>query len=147
MRYYDAAIGRWSQQDPLRGSLADPTSLNRYLYAGDDPVNFTDPSGRDDIFGCFMTWVMSTFTLLASITGLIAALLAVGAKYAAALAAFAAAGAVTAEGEVIGLMAFEFVPILLSAWQWIVLILAVVGVVAAAWGIAYAIVHCVLHQE
>src|SRR5260370_6932819 len=46
-RYYNPGFGRWSQQDPLRGHLDDPTSLNRYLYAGDDPVNFTDPSGRD----------------------------------------------------------------------------------------------------
>jgi RHS repeat-associated protein len=46
-RYYNPGFGRWSQQDPVRGHLADPTSLNRYLYAGDDPVNFTDPSGRD----------------------------------------------------------------------------------------------------
>jgi len=46
-RYYNPGFGRWSQQDPLRGQLNDPTSLNRYLYAGDDPVNFTDPSGKD----------------------------------------------------------------------------------------------------
>ncbi len=53
-RYYDSAIGRWSQQDPLRGQLNDPTSLNRYLYAGDDPVNLTDPSGRDCRFDILM---------------------------------------------------------------------------------------------
>ncbi len=44
-RYYNPGFGRWSQQDPVRGQLNDPTSLNRYLYASDDPVNFTDPSG------------------------------------------------------------------------------------------------------
>ncbi len=49
-RYYDAAIGRWTQQDPLRGHLDDPTSLNRYVYAGDDPVNLTDPSGTCTVF-------------------------------------------------------------------------------------------------
>src|SRR6266568_2240991 len=48
-RYYNPGFGRWSQQDPVRGQLNDPTSLNRYLYAGDDPVNFTDPSGRDSL--------------------------------------------------------------------------------------------------
>ena len=47
-RYYNPGFGRWSQQDPLRGQLKDPTSLNRYVYAGDDPVNFTDPSGKSD---------------------------------------------------------------------------------------------------
>ena len=44
-RYYNPGFGRWSQQDPVRGQLNDPTSLNRYLYASDDPANFTDPSG------------------------------------------------------------------------------------------------------
>jgi RHS repeat-associated protein len=44
-RYYNPGFGRWSQQDPVRGQLNDPTLLNRYLYASDDPVNVTDPSG------------------------------------------------------------------------------------------------------
>ena len=35
----------------MRGQLNDPTSLNRYVYAGDDPVNFTDPSGQMPIAG------------------------------------------------------------------------------------------------
>jgi len=48
-RYYNPGFGRWSQQDPVRGHLDDPTSLNRYLYAGDDPVNLVDPSGLGSI--------------------------------------------------------------------------------------------------
>jgi RHS repeat-associated protein len=44
-RYYDPALGRWTQRDPLTGSLMDPKSLNRYAYAGCDPVNNVDPSG------------------------------------------------------------------------------------------------------
>jgi hypothetical protein len=31
--------------DRLAGSLGNPQSLNRYSYAGNDPVNFNDPSG------------------------------------------------------------------------------------------------------
>jgi RHS repeat-associated protein len=46
-RYYDPTLGRWTQQDPVGGSLGNPDSLNRYLYAKDNPVNFTDPSGKD----------------------------------------------------------------------------------------------------
>ncbi len=45
-RYYNPQLGRWTQQDPVGGSLGDPDSLNRYLYVGNDPVNETDPSGR-----------------------------------------------------------------------------------------------------
>jgi RHS repeat-associated protein len=45
MRWYDAKIGRWSQQDPIE--LADDTrQANRYLYAGADPVNLSDPTGE-----------------------------------------------------------------------------------------------------
>ena len=44
MRWYDAKIGRWSQQDPLEHVTA-PAQANRYLYAAGDPVNLTDPTG------------------------------------------------------------------------------------------------------
>ncbi|MCA1684036.1 MAG: RHS repeat-associated core domain-containing protein, partial [Actinobacteria bacterium] len=45
-RYYDASVGRWTQQDSIV-SLGDPANANRYAYAGDDPVNFVDPSGKE----------------------------------------------------------------------------------------------------
>lgn len=40
-RYYDPDLGRYLSPDPL-GLAAGP---NPYLYAGNDPVNFIDPSG------------------------------------------------------------------------------------------------------
>lgn len=45
-RYYNPAIGRWTQQDPLNqiGSL---TEANRYAYVSGDPVNYIDPTGKD----------------------------------------------------------------------------------------------------
>lgn len=46
IRYYDSATGRFTQRDPLP-HLADPAQRNPYAYAGDDPVNLTDPSGAD----------------------------------------------------------------------------------------------------
>jgi RHS repeat-associated protein len=80
-RYYNPGFGRWSQQDPLRGHLDDPTSLNRYLYAGDDPVNFTDPSGRQGRFlaravGCLAglgvaNWLLTLAGVLCSLLCLI----------------------------------------------------------------------------
>ena len=48
-RYYDPTLNRWTQHDAYAGTIASPRTLNRYAYAGDDPVNNTDPSGR--IFG------------------------------------------------------------------------------------------------
>jgi RHS repeat-associated protein len=48
-RYYDPAIGRWTQQDPVGHSIADPAQFNRYVYVGNDPINHTDASGYFDI--------------------------------------------------------------------------------------------------
>ena len=47
IRYYDPTLGRWTQQDPLGGSLFDPSTGNRYAYTNDDPTNLTDPTGKD----------------------------------------------------------------------------------------------------
>jgi hypothetical protein len=45
-RYYDPTIARFTQQDPQSGNLSSPLTLNRYLYANDNPVNSCDPTGR-----------------------------------------------------------------------------------------------------
>jgi RHS repeat-associated protein len=46
-RKYESRAGRWTTPDPYGGSMqtGDPQSFNRYAYVGNDPVNFTDPSG------------------------------------------------------------------------------------------------------
>ncbi len=46
-RYYNAGTGRFLSHDPLMGSGSDPISMHRYLYAGDDPANGVDPTGRE----------------------------------------------------------------------------------------------------
>jgi RHS repeat-associated protein len=51
-RYYDSNTGRWTQMDPIGGSIANPATLNGYIYAGDDPINNVDPTGRDFTSGC-----------------------------------------------------------------------------------------------
>lgn len=45
-RYYDPKSGRWTQQDPVTGSILSSGSLNRYSYVACDPVNSTDPTGK-----------------------------------------------------------------------------------------------------
>ena len=42
IRYYDPTTGRWTQRDPIRGSLQETTKANPYVYAGNDPVNMVD---------------------------------------------------------------------------------------------------------
>ncbi len=44
-RYYDPNGGRFLSGDPVRGSLSVPQTLNRYLYAQNNPSNFIDPTG------------------------------------------------------------------------------------------------------
>ena len=45
-RYYSADIGRFLQSDPHPGLLINPiTLINKYVYAGNNPINYTDPTG------------------------------------------------------------------------------------------------------
>lgn len=65
-RTYDSKQGRFTQVDPIgmqAVSLAAPQTLNMYTYCGNDPINYTDPSGL--FFGSFFRWlgrlIMSLF--------------------------------------------------------------------------------------
>ena len=44
-RWYDGAIGRFVQPDPLIPEPGDPQSLNRYAHVRNNPLRFTDPTG------------------------------------------------------------------------------------------------------
>jgi len=45
-RVYDSELGRFTSRDPLLSDSPVPgQDANPYLYAGNDPVNFTDPLG------------------------------------------------------------------------------------------------------
>jgi RHS repeat-associated protein len=46
-RYYDAALGVWTQPDPAADSLArSPTQSDAYSFAGGDPINAVDRTGE-----------------------------------------------------------------------------------------------------
>ena len=45
-RYYDPALARFTQADTIVPQPGNPQSLNRYSYALNSPVRFTDPSGH-----------------------------------------------------------------------------------------------------
>lgn len=70
-RHYDPEVGRFIQADTMvagsNGALA--SDLNRYAYAGNNPVVFTDPSGR---------FVFVTVMLTALAVGLISGAVGVG---------------------------------------------------------------------
>jgi RHS repeat-associated protein len=44
-RWYDPEAGRFASVDPVVGNKNDPQSHNAYSYVGNNPVNFTDPTG------------------------------------------------------------------------------------------------------
>jgi len=44
-RYYDQATGRFLSKDPAGGKLSSPVTQNKYVYAGNNPVNAGDPTG------------------------------------------------------------------------------------------------------
>lgn len=45
-RWMDPGLGRFVSVDPFEGFATDPVTLHPYLYAGNDPANKIDPSGR-----------------------------------------------------------------------------------------------------
>jgi RHS repeat-associated protein len=44
-RYYDPSQGRLLSRDPLTGTAGVPLTANKFIYALNGPVTFTDPSG------------------------------------------------------------------------------------------------------
>jgi RHS repeat-associated protein len=45
-RYYDPVLARFTQPDDIIPNFADPQSYNRYSYCVNNPLRFTDPSGK-----------------------------------------------------------------------------------------------------
>ncbi len=61
-RTYDSKQGRFTQVDPIgmgASSLGSPQTLNLYTYCGNDPINYTDPSGL--FFGSLFKWIGKIF--------------------------------------------------------------------------------------
>ncbi len=78
LRQYQPATGRWTQPDPLLRSTnpGSPPEASPYIYVGNNPVNYTDPSGAvsctqltfDLILGATITLAAAIFTLVYSPT-------------------------------------------------------------------------------
>ncbi len=65
-RWLEPSVGRFLGVDPYLGSLLEPLSLHRYLYAGLEPVAHVDPSGRETLAG-LLTGIAIRLALLAPI--------------------------------------------------------------------------------
>ncbi|MDG7015905.1 MAG: RHS repeat-associated core domain-containing protein [Nitrososphaerota archaeon] len=64
-RFYDDAVGRFITEDSSTGSQGDPLSLNRYIYARDNPMAITDQTGHD-WWSSLTSAVSNTFAAVAS---------------------------------------------------------------------------------
>ncbi len=62
-RNYDAALGRFLSVDPIL-EVGDPNQMGGYTYAGNDPINMSDPAG---LFG--FGWLKEVSGLLDGIFG------------------------------------------------------------------------------
>ncbi|WP_376788424.1 RHS repeat-associated core domain-containing protein [Thermoflexus sp.] len=45
-RFYDPALGRFLQPDPIVPEPGNPQALNRYAYVYNNPLQYTDPTGH-----------------------------------------------------------------------------------------------------
>ena len=50
-RYMNPSVGRFISMDSYEGSIDDPISLHKYLYANSNPVSNSDPSGYSTLTG------------------------------------------------------------------------------------------------
>ena len=66
-RYLDPATGTFTTIDTYGGSLSDPMSLHKYLFANSNPVMYCDPSGHSTLLTETNTVVAIVFILASAI--------------------------------------------------------------------------------
>ncbi len=60
-RYYNQSMGRFLTSDPFEGYEFEPYTFHKYLYAGNNPINYQDPSG--------LFWNLGTAVMVTAIMG------------------------------------------------------------------------------
>ncbi len=70
-RYMNPSTGTFISMDSYQGSIYNPVSLHKYLYANANPVMYTDPSGYFSLAECSVaTNIQSTLNSIHQITAL-----------------------------------------------------------------------------
>lgn len=105
-RWYNPTTGRWTQQDTLDNPL-DPNNANRYSFAGDDPINNIDPTGRN-CAGALLGLGVGVLGVGLAVAGLAAAVSPAGIAVAAASATGAAFVEAGAAASAVGYIAGSF---------------------------------------
>jgi YD repeat-containing protein len=52
VRAYDGSAGTWTTPDAFAGDVDDPSTQKSYMYSGNNPVSYSDPSGYSINCGC-----------------------------------------------------------------------------------------------
>ncbi|MBI2171598.1 MAG: RHS repeat-associated core domain-containing protein [Chloroflexi bacterium] len=55
-RFYDPALGRFIQADPIVPGIANPQATNCYSYVANNPVRYNDPNGHCFIVCVAVVW-------------------------------------------------------------------------------------------
>jgi RHS repeat-associated protein len=63
-RFYDTSSGRFGRMDAYEGRIGSPSSLQKYLYAHSNPIQFIDPTGYFSISN-----VLTTMAILGILLG------------------------------------------------------------------------------
>ncbi|MHB8747410.1 MAG: RHS repeat domain-containing protein, partial [Gammaproteobacteria bacterium] len=72
-RIYDPTIARFLSADPTVQSPGNPQTLNRYTYANNNPLSYTDPSGYS-----FWSSLVKVFKVVVAIVAIVAAVYILG---------------------------------------------------------------------
>jgi len=63
-RDYNPLTGRFETMDPAAGDILNPATLHKYVYAGNNPVNAIDPTGRGFIENwSIRIWIFTQITI------------------------------------------------------------------------------------
>ena len=69
-RYMDPSTGTFTTMDTYGGSLTDPMSLHKYLFANSNPVMYSDPSGHEATLQGIVTAMTISAILSAADSGI-----------------------------------------------------------------------------
>jgi RHS repeat-associated protein len=93
-RYYSTLTGTFTQQDTLDAPL-NPSSANRYAFAGGDPINNLDPAGAFTLYSSDITVILAAASAGAAIAAILGVSFPVGVAIAGVVAALGTTAFVT----------------------------------------------------